>query len=69
MLKALAKSVLVPLRLTAAGSATYAAIQKEMFGSGTRPSDLAKFLAAGLFEYVWAFSGHQALKSLQKYAD
>ena len=32
--KPLAKIVLIPLRLTAAASATYAAIQKKIFGSG-----------------------------------
>ena len=31
VLKLLAKSVLIPLRLTAAASATYAAIQKKLF--------------------------------------
>ena len=35
VLKPLAKSVLIPLGLTAAASATYAAIHKTMFGSGT----------------------------------
>ena len=39
--KPLAKSVFIPLGLTAAASATDAAIHKKMFGSGTRPSDLA----------------------------
>ena len=34
VLKPLAKSVLIPLRLTAAASATDAAIHKKMFGSG-----------------------------------
>ena len=34
VLKTLAKSVLIPLGLTAAASATYAAIQKKCFGSG-----------------------------------
>ena len=34
VLKPLAKSVLIPLGLTAAASATDAAIQKKMFGSG-----------------------------------
>ena len=34
VLKQLAKSVLIPLGLTAATSATNAAIQKKMFGSG-----------------------------------
>ena len=34
VLKPLAKSVLIPLGLTAATSATYAAIHKKMFGSG-----------------------------------
>ena len=41
VLKPLAKSVLIPLALTAA-SATAAAINKERFGSGMCPSDLAK---------------------------
>ena len=40
--KPLAKSVLIPLRLTAAASATNAAIPKKIFGSVTRPLDLAK---------------------------
>ena len=35
ILKLLAKSVLIPLGLTAAGSATDAAAHKKMFGSGT----------------------------------
>ena len=34
VIKLLAKSVLIPLGLTAAASATYAAIHKKMFGSG-----------------------------------
>ena len=42
VLKPLPKSVLIPLGLTAAASATDAAIHKKMFGSGMRPSDLAK---------------------------
>ena len=41
VLKPLAKSVLIPLGLTAAASAIDAAIHKKMFVSGTRPSDLA----------------------------
>ena len=42
MLKPLAKSVLIPLGLTAAASATDdAAIHKEILGSGRRSSDLA----------------------------
>ena len=41
ILKPLAKSVLFPLRLTAGGSATDAAIHKKMFGLERRPSDLA----------------------------
>ena len=41
MLKPLAKIVLVPLRLTAAALATYAAIHQKMFGSGTSPRLLA----------------------------
>ena len=36
----LTKSVLIPLGLTAAASATDAAIHKKMFGSGARPLDL-----------------------------
>ena len=35
VLKTLAKSVLIPLGLTASASATDAAIHKKMFGSGT----------------------------------
>ena len=34
VLKSLAKSILIPLGLTAAASATYAAIHQKMFGSG-----------------------------------
>ena len=47
VLKPLAESVLIPLGLTAATSATDAVIHKNMFGSGllsdlaSRPSDLA----------------------------
>ena len=41
VLKPLAKSVLIPVGLTAASSATDAAIHKKMFGSGTRPLDFA----------------------------
>ena len=37
VLKPLAKSVLIPLGLTAAASATDAAIHKKIFGSGMRP--------------------------------
>ena len=40
--KPLTKSVLIPLRLTAAASAANAAIPKKIFGSVTRPLDLAK---------------------------
>ena len=40
--KPLANSVLIPLRLTAAASATNAAIPKKISGSVTRPLDLAK---------------------------
>ena len=42
VLTPLSKSVLIPLGLIAAASATDEAIQKKMFGSGTCPSDLAK---------------------------
>ena len=41
-LKLLAKNILIPSRLTAAASATDAAIHKKMFGSGKPPSNLAK---------------------------
>ena len=41
VLKPLPKSVLIPLGLTAAASATDAAIHKKIFGSGRRSSDLA----------------------------
>ena len=42
LLKLLAKRVLIPLGLTAATSATDAAIHKKMLGSGTHPPDLTK---------------------------
>ena len=42
VLKPLLKSVLIPLRLTVAASATDAAIHKKMFVSGTHSSELAK---------------------------
>ena len=42
VLKPLGKSVLIPLGLTAAASATDAAIHKKMFGPSTCLSDLAK---------------------------
>ena len=42
VLKPLAKSVLVPLGLTATTSATEVAIQKKKFGSAMHPSNLAK---------------------------
>ena len=42
VLQPVVKSVLLPLGLTAAASTTDAAIHKKMFGSGTRPLDLAK---------------------------
>ena len=44
VLTTLAKSILIPLGLTEAASATDAAIHKKMFGSGTSPSDLAKII-------------------------
>ena len=40
VVKPLAKSVLIPLGLTAAASATDTAIHKKMFRSGTPPSNL-----------------------------
>ena len=43
-LKPLAKSVLIPLGLATAASATDAAIHKKTFGSG-RPSDVASSMA------------------------
>ena len=42
VLKPLAKSVLIPLGLTAAASATDTAIHKKMFGPGTSHSDFAE---------------------------
>ena len=42
VIKPLAKSVLIPLGLTAATSVTDTAIHKKTFGSGTRLLDLAK---------------------------
>ena len=44
VLKQLANSVLIPLGLTAAATATYAAIQKKLFGSSCR-LDLAPRMA------------------------
>ena len=44
VIKPLAKSVLIPLGLTAATSVTDTAIHKKTFGSGTRLLDLAKQL-------------------------
>ena len=41
VIKALAKSVLIPLRLTVAASAVDAGIHKKILGSGKRPLDLA----------------------------
>ena len=41
-LKPLAESILIPLGLTVATSATDASIHKKMFGSGIHPLDLAK---------------------------
>ena len=41
VLKPLAKSVLMPLRLTAAASATDAVIHKKMFGSGMTTSTIS----------------------------
>ena len=46
-LKPLAKSVLIPLGLTAA-SKTDAAIHKKIFGSGARPSELTKRTILGI---------------------
>ena len=45
VLKQLPKSVLIPLRLTAAAAATDAAIQKKVSGTGC-PSDLASRMTA-----------------------
>ena len=42
VLKALSKSVLIPLGLTAAASATDAVIHKKMFGSGTTTLIISK---------------------------
>ena len=41
VIKTLAKSVLIPLRLTAAASSVDAGIHKKILGSGKRPLDLA----------------------------
>ena len=41
VLKQLAKSVWMPSGLTAVASVTDSAIHKKIFGSGTRPSELA----------------------------
>ena len=40
VLKPLAESIIIPLGLTTAASATDSAIHKKMFGSGTRPLHL-----------------------------
>ena len=45
VLKLLAKSVSIPLGLTAAASALDAAVHKKMFGSGVRPRTLALHLS------------------------
>ena len=42
VLKTLAKTILIPLGLTVAVSATDAAIHRKMFGSAMHPSNLAK---------------------------
>ena len=42
VLRPLVKNVLIPLGLIAAAAAAAAATHKKMFGSGARPSDLAK---------------------------
>ena len=42
VLKPLAKSILIPLGLTAAASATYTAIHKKMFGSGNTTLIISK---------------------------
>ena len=42
VLRPLVKNVLIPLGLIAAAAAAEAATHKKMFGSGARPSDLAK---------------------------
>ena len=45
VIKPLAKSVLIPLRLTAAASAADAGIHKKILGSGNRPSSSASHMA------------------------
>ena len=52
VLKPLAKSVLMPLRLTAASSATDAAIHKKMLGSG-RPFDLVSWVCYNINNFKW----------------
>ena len=44
VIKPLAKSVLIPLRLTAAASAADAGIHKKILGSGNRPSSSASHM-------------------------
>ena len=46
VIKPLAKSVLIPLRLTAAASAADAGIHKKILGSGNRPSSSASHIIA-----------------------
>ena len=48
VLKSLAKSVLIPLGLTATASATDAVIHKKMFGSGKATLIISKALAKQL---------------------
>ena len=48
VLKSLAKSVLIPLGLTATASATDAAIHKKIFGSGKATLIISKALAKQL---------------------
>ena len=66
VLKPLAKSVLIPLGLTAAASATDTAIHKKMFGPGTSHSDFAEptilMISNGEWTMLWKKSNH--LKNL-----
>ena len=66
VLKPYAKSVLIPLGLTAAASATDTAIHKKMFGPGTSHSDFAEptilMISNGEWMMLWKKSNH--LKNL-----
>ena len=66
VLKALAKSVLIQLELTAAASETDEAIQKKMFGSG-RP--LSSFEIQKYYQNESKFNGVHSRNNLPKIKD